>query len=199
MRRPHHHPHRLKTLVNTADKRDPTYEARRTQHGARPASNPRLSRQEPTSRQVKRRSSTYTRYSGATVSGSERMAELRRARVEDVRDIMAIDPRTPSRPEEIQAMVGEQTSLVAVENGQIVGFLGLRPGHFYGYDFVDLLLVATHRRRARARARSDAGSPVQHVNTPSVHIYQRVQHADEVSASLRRMEPQRSAQRTPRE
>jgi GNAT superfamily N-acetyltransferase len=46
------------------------------------------------------------------------------------------------RPGEIQALVRQQASLVAVEHGQIVGFLAVRPSHFYQRDFIDLLFVA---------------------------------------------------------
>jgi GNAT superfamily N-acetyltransferase len=43
--------------------------------------------------------------------------------------------------------------LVAVESGRVVGFLAVRPGHFYGRDFIDLLLVAPgSRRRGVGRA-----------------------------------------------
>jgi GNAT superfamily N-acetyltransferase len=75
------------------------------------------------------------------------MAELRAAVEEDVGAIVAIDPHRPGRPEEIQALVGEQAGLVAVEHGEVVGFVGVRPGHFYRRDFIDLLLVSDRRRR----------------------------------------------------
>jgi len=72
---------------------------------------------------------------------------LRAAQVQDVSAIVAIDPQSPHPPEQIQALVQEQASLVAVERGDIVGFLALKPGHFYQRDFIDLLLVAPHWRR----------------------------------------------------
>lgn len=75
------------------------------------------------------------------------MAELRAARAEDVSAIVAIDPDSLGKPGEIQALVQEQASLVAVERGQIVGFLALKPGHFYQRDFIDLLFVAPRWRR----------------------------------------------------
>jgi GNAT superfamily N-acetyltransferase len=75
------------------------------------------------------------------------MAEIRAALAEDVSAIVAIDPHRPARPGEIQALIGEQASLVAVERGEVVGFVGVRPGHFYRRDFIDLLFVAARQRR----------------------------------------------------
>jgi GNAT superfamily N-acetyltransferase len=75
------------------------------------------------------------------------MVELRAAQAEDVSAIVAIDPSSLGSPEEIRALVREHASLVAVERGQIVGFLALRPGHFYQRDFIDLLFVAPGWRR----------------------------------------------------
>ena len=75
------------------------------------------------------------------------MAEFRAAQAADVGAIVVIDPQGPGRREEIRALVRERASLVAVEHGQIVGFLGIRPGHFYHRDFVDLLFVAPPWRR----------------------------------------------------
>jgi hypothetical protein len=70
------------------------------------------------------------------------MTELRAAQAGDISAIAAIDPHTPGRPAAIQALVREQASLVAVADGEIVGFLAVRPGHFYQRDFIDLLFVA---------------------------------------------------------
>ena len=75
------------------------------------------------------------------------MAELRAAQAEDVSAILAIDPLGLGRLEEIRALVRDQASLVAVERGEIVGFLALKPGHFYQRDFIDLLFVAPRWRR----------------------------------------------------
>jgi GNAT superfamily N-acetyltransferase len=75
------------------------------------------------------------------------MAELRAAVEADVGAIVAIDPHRPARPEEIRGLVGERASLVAVDRGQVVGFAGVRPGHFYQRDFIDLLFVAARQRR----------------------------------------------------
>src|ERR1700728_3695650 len=82
------------------------------------------------------------------------MAEFRAAQAADVGAIVVLDPQGPGRREEIRALVRDRASLVAVEpslvaveHGQIVGFLGIRPGHFYHRDFVDLLFVAPPWRR----------------------------------------------------
>ena len=75
------------------------------------------------------------------------MAELRAAQAEDVSAIVAIDPVGLGRLEEIQALVRDHACLVAAERGEIVGFLALKPGHFYKRDFIDLLFAAPRRRR----------------------------------------------------
>jgi GNAT superfamily N-acetyltransferase len=75
------------------------------------------------------------------------MAELRAARPDDVDGIVAIDPHRPGRAGEIRDLIGARASLVAVQDGQITGFLAVRPGHFYQRDFIDLLFVAPRSRR----------------------------------------------------
>jgi GNAT superfamily N-acetyltransferase len=75
------------------------------------------------------------------------MTEVRAAHAGDISAIAAIDPHTPGRLAEIQALVSEQASLVAVEDGEIVGFLAVRPAHFYQRDFLDLLFVARRCQR----------------------------------------------------
>jgi GNAT superfamily N-acetyltransferase len=86
------------------------------------------------------------------------MAEVRAAQVEDVSAIMAIDPQSLGGSGQIRTLVQEQASLVAVERGQIVGFLALKPSHFYQRDFIDLLFVAPRwRRQGIGRALLRAG------------------------------------------
>lgn len=81
------------------------------------------------------------------------MAELREAREDDVSAIAAIDPLGPGRLGEIRALVRGQVGMVAVECGQVAGFLTLRPGHFFGRDFIDLLFVVPGcQRRGIGRA-----------------------------------------------
>jgi GNAT superfamily N-acetyltransferase len=103
------------------------------------------------------------------VIDTARMAELRAAQVEDVSGIVAIDPDSLGRPGEIRALVQEQASLVAVERGEIVGFLALRPAHFYQRDFVDLLFVAPRwRRQGVGRSLLQAG--LQNASTSRVFV-----------------------------
>jgi GNAT superfamily N-acetyltransferase len=81
------------------------------------------------------------------------MLEFRAAQVQDVSAIAAIDPQALHPREEIEALVHEHASIVALERGEIVGFLALRPRHFYHRDFIDLLFVAPGwRRRGVGRA-----------------------------------------------
>jgi GNAT superfamily N-acetyltransferase len=87
------------------------------------------------------------------VIDTARMLEFRAAQVQDASAIAAIDPQALHPREEIEALVHEHASLVAVARGEIVGFLALRPRHFYHRDFIDLLFVAPGwRRRGVGRA-----------------------------------------------
>ena len=95
------------------------------------------------------------------------MAELRAAQVQDLSAIAAIDLQGLHRLEEIQALIREQASLVAVKRGEIVGFLGLKPGHFYQRDFIDLLLVAPRWRR-HGIGRALIRAALQNASTPRV-------------------------------
>jgi len=98
---------------------------------------------------------------GPRPTDTARMTEVREAREEDVGDIVAIDPPRTGHRAEIEARVREHAGLVAVQEGAIAGFLALRPGHFFGRDFVDLLLVAPRWRRhgiGRALMRAAVGN-----------------------------------------
>ncbi|HEY7145528.1 MAG TPA: GNAT family N-acetyltransferase [Streptosporangiaceae bacterium] len=75
------------------------------------------------------------------------MAELRAALADDVSAITSIAPESLGEAGEVRALVLDQVSLVAVEDGEVAGFVALKPGHFFGRDFVDLLLVASRWRR----------------------------------------------------
>jgi GNAT superfamily N-acetyltransferase len=81
------------------------------------------------------------------------MAAIRPARIEDVAAILAIDPESLGRAEDIAVLVRCESSLLAVEDATIVGFAGVKPGHFYGRDFLDLLFVGSaHRRQGVGRS-----------------------------------------------
>jgi ribosomal protein S18 acetylase RimI-like enzyme len=97
------------------------------------------------------------------------MVQLRPAGDGDVAAIVALDPGRLGRPEDIQALIMERASLVAVERGEIVGFLALRPGHFYKRDFIDLLYVApSWRHRGAGRALMRAA--LRNASTPRVFV-----------------------------
>jgi GNAT superfamily N-acetyltransferase len=66
------------------------------------------------------------------------------ARLEAVDVRMAIDP---ARREHIGALLALGMSWGAISEGQVVGFAVVTP-HFYGFPFVDLLVVAEVARRS---------------------------------------------------
>jgi GNAT superfamily N-acetyltransferase len=97
------------------------------------------------------------------------MVELRPARAGDVAAIVALGPGRLGQPGDIHALIEEQASLVAVERGEIVGFLGLRPGHFYKRDFIDLLYVAP-RWRHQGAGRALMRAALRNASTPRVFV-----------------------------
>jgi hypothetical protein len=81
------------------------------------------------------------------------MAEIRTARIKDVDAILAIDSESLGRAEDIASLVRSECSLLAVEGATVVGFAGVRPRHFYGRDFLDLLFVGyVYRRQGVGRS-----------------------------------------------
>jgi GNAT superfamily N-acetyltransferase len=97
------------------------------------------------------------------------MTEVRAARAGDAAAIAAIDPGSLGSPAQIRALVHGRASLVAVERGEIAGFLVLRPGHFYGRDFIDLLYVAPRWRRHGA-GRALMRAALANASTPRVFV-----------------------------
>jgi GNAT superfamily N-acetyltransferase len=97
------------------------------------------------------------------------MVELRRARAADVAAIAAIDPGRLGKSGDIEALIKEQASLVAEERGEVVGFLALRPGHFYQRDFIDLRYVAPRWRR-QGIGRALIRAALQNASTPRVFV-----------------------------
>ena len=65
--------------------------------------------------------------------------QVRAAQADDVNAIVAMDPGRLGAAGRIHALIQQQHCLAAVEAGEITGFLALRPGHFYGRDFIDQL------------------------------------------------------------
>jgi len=95
--------------------------------------------------------------------------QVRAARADDVSAIVAIDPGRLGTPGQIQALIQDQHCLVAVKRGQITGFLVLRPGHFYGRDFIDLLYVAPRWRRHGA-GQALMRAALRNASTPTVFV-----------------------------
>jgi len=58
---------------------------------------------------------------------------------------------------------------VAEERGEVVGFLALRPGHFYQRDFIDLRYVAP-RWRQQGIGRALIRATLQNASTPRVFV-----------------------------
>ncbi len=75
------------------------------------------------------------------------MNEIREARIDDVPDIVRIDPRGALRAAEVEWLVRSAACLVAVSGNAISGFGARRERHFYGRDFVELLFVESTQRR----------------------------------------------------
>ena len=93
--------------------------------------------------------------------------ELRAAQAGDASAIVAMDPGSLGPAGRIQALIQEQRCLVAVQRGEIAGFLVLQPGHFYGRDFIDLLYVAPPWRR-RGAGRALMRAAIRNASTPRV-------------------------------
>ena len=95
--------------------------------------------------------------------------QVRAARADDVSAIVAMDPGRLGTAGQIQALIHDQHCLVAVERGEITGLLVLRPGHFYGRDFIDLLYVAPPWRRHGA-GRALMRAALSNASTPRVFV-----------------------------
>jgi ribosomal protein S18 acetylase RimI-like enzyme len=84
----------------------------------------------------------------SAISDTGEMTEIREARIDDVPDIVRIDPLGSLGATAIESLVRTAASLVAVSGSDITGFLARRERHFYGRDFVELLFVGpAHRRK----------------------------------------------------
>jgi GNAT superfamily N-acetyltransferase len=78
--------------------------------------------------------------------------EVRRAVADDVGGILALNqfaaPTDHGRAEFLRRCVDLGECLVPLDDGSVGGFAVVRSAHFFGRDFVDLLMVDPARRRA---------------------------------------------------
>ena len=77
--------------------------------------------------------------------------EIRRAVAGDIDGILRIDGRTAQtdqgRADFVRRCLDLGECLVYLARGSVAGFAVVRPAHFFGRDFVDLLVVDPARRR----------------------------------------------------
>ena len=73
--------------------------------------------------------------------------EVRPARTDDIAAVLSID-RVTERADEVRSAVEQSRCLVAERAGELVGYC--IAGRFFGFDFLDLLLVAAPQRRQGA-------------------------------------------------
>lgn len=84
-------------------------------------------------------------------------AEIRRATADDIGGILRLDHLAArgdrERAEFLRRCVGLGECLVYLDRGSVAGFAVVRPAHFFGRDFIDLLMVEpAHRRSGIGRA-----------------------------------------------
>jgi ribosomal protein S18 acetylase RimI-like enzyme len=84
-------------------------------------------------------------------------AEIRRATADDIGGILRLDHLAArgdrERAEFLRRCVGLAECLVYLDRGSVAGFAVVRPAHFFGRDFIDLLMVKpAHRRSGIGRA-----------------------------------------------
>jgi ribosomal protein S18 acetylase RimI-like enzyme len=79
-------------------------------------------------------------------------AQVRRAADADLPAILGIDPLAArcdqERADLLTRSVARAECWLYLDGDEVVGFLVLRPAHFFGRDFVELLAVDPGRRRA---------------------------------------------------
>jgi ribosomal protein S18 acetylase RimI-like enzyme len=87
-----------------------------------------------------------------TVHVTERASGIRPATVNDLDDLVAIDHQAVANdPERIQAIrthVSDGCCWVLSGQAKLDGYAVLLPRHFFGRDFLDLLIVASYARRS---------------------------------------------------
>jgi GNAT superfamily N-acetyltransferase len=79
-------------------------------------------------------------------------SEIRTGRPADLGAMLSIDPVAAAgdagRADLLQRSVAASECLVHLQHGSLTGFVVTRPAHFFGRDFVELLVVAASSRRA---------------------------------------------------
>jgi GNAT superfamily N-acetyltransferase len=84
-------------------------------------------------------------------------AEIRRATADDIGGILRLDHLAArgdrERAEYLRRRLELGECLVHLDQGAVTGFAVLRPAHFFGRDFIDLLMAEpAHRRSGVGRA-----------------------------------------------
>jgi len=78
--------------------------------------------------------------------------DIRRATIDDFEDLAAVDQRAVAGDAEriaaIRSRVSEGRCWVHSGQGRLDGYAVLLPQHFFGRDFVDLIMVASSARRS---------------------------------------------------
>ena len=72
---------------------------------------------------------------------------IRAATSIDVDAVVALHDADAARWRLLESLIGDGQCLVACESDRVVGFVAVRPGHFFDRDFVELLLVDRNCRR----------------------------------------------------
>ena len=77
--------------------------------------------------------------------------EIRRAVADDIDGILRTDQlaarKDPGRADFLRRCLDLGECLIYLDGGSVAGFAVIKPVHFYGRDFVDLLMVDPARRR----------------------------------------------------
>jgi GNAT superfamily N-acetyltransferase len=95
------------------------------------------------------------------------MTEIRPAQPDDGQSMLAIGPEHLANPEHISEVVGAGSSLVAIEDGDVVGYAAIDSRNFFGRDFIDLLYVDLANRR-RGIGRRLMQEAVRQSSTPRI-------------------------------
>lgn len=78
-------------------------------------------------------------------------AEIRRAVADDLDGILRTDPHAArgdqGRSDFLRCSLALGECLVYLEHGAVAGFAVVKPAHFFGRDFIELLMVDPTRRR----------------------------------------------------